>query len=139
MIKDCQAPPSQYIKNGRPINKINSRDDKSTGNLLLRLLDLPNIRFTHDLKKKEGAIRYNNIIKYTANTGNKSNMNAKNKNSEMKKIEPGKPRKIKQLSNMAKNNFGHKKLRPLISVIERVLNRRATASTSRNEFVESNA
>jgi hypothetical protein len=40
---------------------------------------------------------------------------------------------------MAKNNFGHKKLIPLTSVISRVLNRRATASTNKNEFVESNA
>jgi len=72
-------------------------------------------------------------------TGNKLKKNEKNKNSAIKKMDPGKPRKIKVFKSTARNNFGHKKLSPLISVIKRVLNRRATASTNRNEFVESKA
>lgn len=57
----------------------------------------------------------------------------------MKKIDPGKPRKINEFNKIAKNNFGHKKFIPLISVINRVLNLRATASTNKKELVESSA
>ena len=71
--------------------------------------------------------------------GNKSKKKLKNKNSETKKIEPGKPRKIKLLSKVIKKSFGHKKLIPLISVNNLVLNRRAMASTSRNELVDRRA
>jgi len=101
--------------------------------------DLPNIRLNQERKKKEGPMRYRNRIKNNDIIGNKSKKNEKNKNSEIKKIEPGNPKNIKQLSNIARNSFGHKKLIPLISVIRRVLNRRATASTNKNEFVESKA
>ena len=55
----------------------------------------------------------------------------------MKKIEPGNPKKIKLLSNIARKSFGHRKFRPLTSVMRRVLKRRATASTNKNEFVDS--
>ena len=71
--------------------------------------------------------------------GNKSKKKLKNKNSATKKIEPGKPKKIKVFNSIARNNFGHRKLRPLISVINRVLKRLATASTSKNELVDSKA
>jgi hypothetical protein len=71
--------------------------------------------------------------------GNRSKINEKKSTSERKKIEPGNPKKIRVFSSIAKNNLGHKKFNPLISVINRVLNRLATASTSRNEFVESKA
>jgi hypothetical protein len=54
-------------------------------------------------------------------------------------MEPGKPKKISEFKRIAKNNLGHKKLIPLTSVINLVLNRRATASTNKNELVESNA
>ena len=57
----------------------------------------------------------------------------------MKKIEPGKPKKIKEFKSIAKNNLGHIKLIPLISVIKRVLNLLATASTNKNEFVDKSA
>ena len=70
---------------------------------------------------------------------NKSKKKLKNKNSATKKIDPGKPKKIKVLSRIAKNNLGHTKLRPLISVIKRVLKRRATASTSKKELVDKSA
>lgn len=78
-------------------------------------------------------------MRNSANTGNKSKKNEKNKNSEIKNIEPGKPKKIRLFKSMARKSFGHKKLTPLISVINRVLNRLATASTSKNEFVDSKA
>lgn len=42
-------------------------------------------------------------------------------------------------NNIARNNLGHKKFKPLISVIRRVLKRRATASTSKKEFVDKRA
>jgi hypothetical protein len=54
-------------------------------------------------------------------------------------MEPGKPKKIKQFTKLTKNNLGHKKLIPLISVISRVLKRRPIASTNKNEFVDNNA
>lgn len=71
--------------------------------------------------------------------GNKSKKNEKNKNSEIKKIEPGNPKNIRQFNSIARNSFGHKKFIPLISVIRRVLKRLATASTNKNELVESSA
>ena len=57
----------------------------------------------------------------------------------MKKIDPGNPKKIKQLIKHTKNNFGHIKFNPLISVINLVLKRRFIASTSKKEFVDSKA
>jgi hypothetical protein len=54
-------------------------------------------------------------------------------------MEPGKPKNIKVFNKIARNNFGHKKFNPLISVIKRVLNLRATASTSKKEFVDKRA
>jgi hypothetical protein len=46
---------------------------------------------------------------------------------------------IKVFNNAARNNLGHKKFKPLISVVNRVLNRRVIASTNKNAFVESKA
>ena len=86
-----------------------------------------------------GPIRYKNTSKNKASNGNRSKKNEKNKNSDIKKIEPGNPKKIKEFNKIAKNSFGHKKFIPLTSVINRVLKRLATASTSKNEFVESKA
>jgi len=57
----------------------------------------------------------------------------------MKNIDPGKPRKINVLSSIAKNNLGHKKFTPLISVISLVLKRLTTASTKKKEFVDKKA
>jgi hypothetical protein len=53
--------------------------------------------------------------------------------------EPGNPKKMSKLIKEHKNNLGAKKLIPLISVINRVLNRLPTASTNKKELVESNA
>jgi len=68
-----------------------------------------------------------------------SKKKVKNKNSAIKKIEPGNPKKIKQFIKEAKNNFGHRKLIPLISVISLVLNLLFMASTRRKEFVDKSA
>ena len=71
--------------------------------------------------------------------GNKSNKNEKNKISETNIMDPGKPRKMSKLIKLTKKSLGHKKFTPLISVIRRVLNLRAIASTSRNELVDKRA
>jgi hypothetical protein len=72
-------------------------------------------------------------------TGNKLKKKLKNKNSATKNIEPGNPKNINVFNKIARKSLGHIKLRPLISVIKRVLNLRATASTSKNEFVDKRA
>jgi hypothetical protein len=97
------------------------------------------MRFIQDRKKNVGPIKYNKSIMISANIGNRSNKKLKNKNSDTKKMDPGNPRNISVLSNIIRNNFGHKKLIPLTSVIKRVLNLRATASTSKNELVDKSA
>jgi hypothetical protein len=40
--------------------------------------------------------------------GKKSKKNEKNKNSATKNIEPGKPKKTKVFSNIARKSLGHK-------------------------------
>ena len=102
-------------------------------------MENPNKAFIQDLKKKVGPRRYKNINKNIVKTGNKSKKNEKNRNSDTKNIEPGNPKKISVFSKAHKNNFGHIKFIPLISVISLVLNRRAIASTSKKELVESSA
>jgi hypothetical protein len=57
----------------------------------------------------------------------------------MKKIEPGNPKKISKFKRLIKNSLGHRKLTPLISVINRVLKRRLIASTKRKELVDNKA
>jgi len=54
-------------------------------------------------------------------------------------IEPGNPKNTREFNKVTRKSFGHKKLIPLTSVISRVLNLRAIASTSKNEFVERRA
>lgn len=110
--------------------------DKSTGIKLINLVEKPNIMFIHDLKKKVGPNKYKKISKKIVAVGNRSKKKEKNNISDIKKIEPGKPRKIRTFSNIQRKSLGHKKFIPLISVIKRVLNRLATASTNKNEFVE---
>lgn len=92
--------------------------------------------FIHDLKKNVGPIRYKNTSKNIEPKGNKSRKKEKNKISETKNIDPGKPKKINIFKSVTKNNLGHMKFKPLISVINLVLKRLANASTSKNEFVE---
>jgi hypothetical protein len=79
------------------------------------------------------------MIKITHNIGKISKKKLKKRNSAIKKIEPGKPKKTKQFNRLIKNNFGHKKLIPLTSVIKRVLKRRLIASTNKKELVDRSA
>lgn len=117
----------------------NSRVVKSVGILYVKDLEQPNITFIHDLKKNVGPNKYKKINIKRVNNGNKSKKKLKNRNSDTKNIEPGNPKKIKLFNSIIKNNLGHMKLIPLISVIKRVLNLLAIASTNRKEFVDSNA
>jgi len=79
------------------------------------------------------------MIKIKDNNGNRSRIKLKKRNSAIKKIDPGKPKNIKEFVNIIKNNLGVRKFSPLISVIKRVLNLLLMASTRRNEFVDKNA
>lgn len=124
---------------GSPVNSKSSREDRSTGIVLESEVENPNIAFIQDRRKKVGPKRYRKRSKNTARRGKRSKKNEKNKNSETKNIEPGNPKNIKEFNSIIRNSLGHIKLSPLISVIRRVLNRRATASTSKNEFVERRA
>ena len=139
MTKACHETPSQYIKNEIPENNKNSRLDKSTGTRADKAFENPNITFIQERKKKVGPSRYRNTSRKIDNNGKRSKKKLKNRNSETKKIDPGKPRKIKLFSKVINNNFGHIKFIPLISVSSLVLNRLAIASTSRNEFVDNKA
>lgn len=78
-------------------------------------------------------------IKNRQSSGNKSKKKLKNRTSAIKKIDPGKPKKTKQLIKLIKNNLGHKKFIPLTSVIKRVLNLLLIASTNKNEFEDNKA
>lgn len=71
--------------------------------------------------------------------GNKSRKKPKKRISETNIIEPGNPKKTNEFSKEVRKSFGHKKFKPLTSVIRRVLNRLAIASTSKNEFVDKSA
>ena len=115
---------------------MNSLVVKSTGNFLKSLCEKPNIMFIQDRKKNVGPNKYRKINKNKAARGNKSKKKEKNSISETKNIEPGNPKNIKILSRTTRNSLGHKKFRPLISVINLVLNLLATASTNKNELVE---
>lgn len=139
IIKNCHDKPSQYIKIDIPKNNIDSLIVKSEGILLFKNVEKPNIIFIQDLKKKVGPIRYKNNKKNIERSGNKSKKKVKNKNSDTKNIEPGKPKNISIFSKIAKKSLGHIKFIPLTSVIKRVLKRRATASTNKNEFVDNSA
>lgn len=78
-------------------------------------------------------------MKKSETRGKRSKKKLKKRISETNIIDPGKPKKISKLTKLIKNSLGHKKLIPLTSVINRVLNRRPIASTSKNEFVERRA
>lgn len=139
ITKACQEIPNQYIRAGTPKNKINSLTERSAGNRLVSALEKPNRAFIQDLKKKVGPRRYKNSKRNIASKGNKSTKNEKKRNSETKKMDPGKPKNIKVFSKAHRKSLGHKKFIPLISVISRVLKRLAIASTNRNELVDSRA
>lgn len=86
-----------------------------------------------------GANKYNNGNINKHSKGKKSKKKVKKSTSAIKKIEPGKPKNIKQFTNENKKSLGHKKFKPLISVINLVLNLLLMASTKRNEFEDSRA
>ena len=138
-MRNCQDRPSQYINVGIPKKSKDSLAVRSVGILNFRKFEKPNIAFIQDLKKNVGANKYKNINKNNDISGNKSKKKVKNRNSETKKIDPGNPKKIRVFKSIARNNLGHIKFNPLISVINRVLNLLATASTSKNELVDSKA
>ena len=139
MTKLCHEKPNQYINIDTLSSKLNSLEDKSAGDLKVKALEKPNSAFIHDLKKNVGPNRYKNTSRKTDRTGNKSTKNEKNRNSETKKIEPGKPKNISKFNRETKNNLGQIKFTPLISVSRRVLNRLAIASTRRKELVDRRA
>jgi hypothetical protein len=112
---------------------------RSNGTVLNIVVDNPKSTFIQLRKKKVGPSRYNSTIKIIHKIGKISKKKLKKRNSAIKKIEPGKPKKIRQFSRLIKNNLGHKKLMPLTSVIKRVLKRLFIASTSKKEFVDSRA
>lgn len=114
-------------------------EDKSAGIILVICIEEPNNTFIQLLKKKVGPKRYKNTINIKHSNGKRSKKKLKNKNSAIKKIEPGKPKKISKFNKLIKKSLGHKKLTPLISVISRVLNLRFTASTKRKELVDKSA
>jgi hypothetical protein len=99
----------------------------------------PNITFIQERKKKVGPSKYKKTRRNIDKRGNRSKKKLKKRNSDTKNIDPGNPKKIKLFNKVIKKSFGHIKFRPLISVSNLVLNRRAIASTSRKEFVESKA
>jgi len=103
------------------------------------LLERPKRAFIHVRKKKVGTKKYKININTSARTGKRSKKKLKKRNSAIKKIEPGKPKKTRQFTNEIRNSLGHKKFIPLISVINRVLKRRFIASTSRKELVDNRA
>jgi hypothetical protein len=103
------------------------------------LTEKPKRIFIQLLKKKVGTRRYSNTSKKRDNKGNRSKKKLKNKNSAIKKIVPGNPKKTKQFIKAIKNNLGQRKLIPLISVISLVLNLRFIASTNKNELVDRSA
>lgn len=89
-------------------NKINSLVETSAGSVFNNLSEKPNIIFIHERKKNVGPRRYKKINKNNVHNGNKSRKKEKNKISETKKIDPGKPKKIRILRSVNKNNLGHK-------------------------------
>jgi hypothetical protein len=114
-------------------------DDKSAGKTFNICIEEPNNTFIQLLKKNVGPNRYNSIINNKQSKGKRSKKKLKNSISATNIIEPGKPKKTKQFIKPIKNNLGHKKFIPLISVISRVLNLRPIASTNKKELVDNKA
>lgn len=107
--------------------------------VFLIAVDKPKSTFIQLLKKKVGPNKYKNGSKKIHKTGKRSSRKLKKSTSAIKKIEPGKPKKIKQLTRLIKKSFGHKKFIPLTSEINLVLNLLFIASTRKKELEDSNA
>lgn len=78
----------------------------STGRDRKRVLEKPNITFIQDRKKKVGPKRYKNTNKNTAAKGKRSIKKEKNRNSETKNMDPGKPKNIKTFSKTTRKSLG---------------------------------
>jgi hypothetical protein len=137
--KACQVIPNQNIKIINPLKTVNSLEDKSAGKIFNNCIEEPNKTFIQLLKKNVGPNKYKRTIRNKQSRGKRSKKKLKNRISETNIIDPGKPKKTKQLTRLIKNNLGHKKFIPLISVINRVLKRLPIASTSKKELVDNKA
>lgn len=131
--------PSQNINPIKNVKIKNSFLVKSAKCRFNKKEEKPNIVFIQLRKKNVGAHKYKIISKKIDKIGKRSKEKLKKRNSAIKKIEPGKPKKMREFAKIIKKSFGHKKFKPLISVIRRVLNLRLIASTNKKEFVESRA
>jgi len=107
--------------------------------VLFIAVESPNNTFVQVLKKKVGPKKYKNGKRKTHKNGNKSNKKLKNKTSAIKKIDPGKPKKIKRFIREIKKSLGQRKFIPLISVTNLVLNLRFIASTRKKELEDKSA
>jgi len=138
-MKACHVSPNQNIRTRRELYRRSSFDVKSVGRVFNICTDEPNNTFIQLLKNIVGPTRYNKNTRMRVNNGNKSKQKLKNKISAINMIDPGNPKNTRRFTRLTRNNFGHIKFTPLISVINRVLKRRPIASTSKNELVESKA
>ena len=100
---------------------------------------MPNKTFVQLLKNIVGVIRYRINTNHRDSNGYRSKKKLKNNISATNIIDPGNPRKINKFIRLMIKSLGHRKFNPLISVINRVLNRRPIASTSKNELVDKRA
>ena len=138
-MKACHVTPSQNMRIIKPPYRRSSREDKSLGKVLRKWVEDPNKVFIQLLKKKVGPIKYKKTMSIRHKDGKRSKKNEKKRISETNIIEPGKPKKTSVLTKLTKNSLGHRKLSPLISVINRVLKRLLIASTRKKELVDNKA
>jgi len=135
----CHVNPNQNIKINNPAKTVNSFDDKSAGIVFSICLEEPKRTFIQLRKKKVGANKYRSTMKIRQSKGKRSKKKLKNSISETNMMDPGKPKKTNEFTSPARKSLGQRKLIPLISVISRVLKRRAIASTNKKEFVDRSA
>jgi|TARA_B110000305_G_scaffold33969_1_gene33478 hypothetical protein len=88
------------------LKSINSLFETSAGSLKVNFFEKPNIIFIHERKKKVGPTKYRKKSKNRAHIGNRSKKKEKNNTSDIKNIEPGKPKKSNMLSSTNRNNLG---------------------------------
>jgi hypothetical protein len=138
-MKAVQVNPNQKIAKKRTPKITCSLESRSATTEFCECTESPNIAFIQVRKKNVGIKKYNITTIIMHNTGRKSKQNVKNRNSAIKKIVPGKPKKTTQLKKQAKNSLGQRKLIPEISEINRVLKRLLIESTSINDVVEISA
>jgi hypothetical protein len=127
------------MRSSSPKYRSSSFRNRSTGKVLSKNVEAPKRTFVQVRKKNVGPSKYKNTISTKVSSGKRSKKKEKKRTSATNIIEPGNPKKTKRLKRLTKNNFGHKKFKPLISVTNRVLKRRPIASTNRNEFVDKRA